>query len=350
MSEQAATTPRRALVLSGGGGRGAYQAGVWDFLDQRGWRPDIVVGTSIGAVNGAAIAGGFTPQELRDLWRTMITENVQILSPDLPVFERVALRVLLKELLTSEPAGSLEPDMAVTFDAHIDRVGWAAGQAVHNFFDRGNLLDNHRWQALLQATLPWKRLNEPDAPRLGAVATDFQSGAPRVFWNREAPGGRAHLCPTGGLDVRHVMASCSIPGIYPSLALIEVDGRPYWDGAVVANTPLGPALDAGATEAVVVLMTPWYEASEDCGTAPEPSQPTLGQTFERVLDWALLASFRSELRAWRRQGLPEPIVVAPQALMPLPRIIDYEPAVHQALFDQGFADAQRAFGGEQVKG
>ena len=50
------STPRRALVLSGGGGRGAYHVGVLRFLEEHEWEPDIIVGTSIGAVSGAAIA------------------------------------------------------------------------------------------------------------------------------------------------------------------------------------------------------------------------------------------------------------------------------------------------------
>ncbi len=192
--------PRRALVLSGGGGRGAYQVGVYQYLVSRGWIPDIVVGTSIGSVNGAAIAGGLAPDRLRSLWESMITENVQILSPDLPPLERVALRVLLKEVLTSEPSGSLEPDFGISakIAAEIDHVGWAAGRAVRGFFAQGNLLDNSRWRHLLQATLPWDGLNRPDAPLMGAVATDYQSGAMRVFWNHTPPPGRAHLCPDGG--------------------------------------------------------------------------------------------------------------------------------------------------------
>jgi len=50
----------RALVLSGGGGRGAYHVGVLRFLEEHEWSPDVIVGTSIGAVNGAAIASGHT--------------------------------------------------------------------------------------------------------------------------------------------------------------------------------------------------------------------------------------------------------------------------------------------------
>src|ERR1700688_3943573 len=58
---------RVALVLSGGGMFGAWQAGAWRALASR-LRPDLVVGASAGALNGYAIAGGATPDELRQFW------------------------------------------------------------------------------------------------------------------------------------------------------------------------------------------------------------------------------------------------------------------------------------------
>ena len=68
---------RRALVLSGGGGRGAYHVGALRFLEENEWFPDIVVGTSIGAVNGAALASGHNAHSLWALWRRLQTKDVQ---------------------------------------------------------------------------------------------------------------------------------------------------------------------------------------------------------------------------------------------------------------------------------
>src|SRR4051794_26558392 len=61
------TMSTKALVLSAGGMFGAYQAGAWEVLAGI-FQPDIVVGASIGSLNGWAIAGGCTPQELIDRW------------------------------------------------------------------------------------------------------------------------------------------------------------------------------------------------------------------------------------------------------------------------------------------
>jgi predicted acylesterase/phospholipase RssA len=59
----------RALALSGGAAFGAYQAGVWRALVERGWRPDTVVGVSIGAVNAWMLSRGATPNEMAAAWR-----------------------------------------------------------------------------------------------------------------------------------------------------------------------------------------------------------------------------------------------------------------------------------------
>ena len=59
---------RRALVLSGGRGRGAYHVGVLACLEQLGWQPDMIVGTSIGAVNAVALGSGINVDGLRERW------------------------------------------------------------------------------------------------------------------------------------------------------------------------------------------------------------------------------------------------------------------------------------------
>jgi predicted acylesterase/phospholipase RssA len=64
----------RALVLSGGGGFGAYRVGAWRALVESGWRPDVVLGTSIGAVNAFLISRGVEAEELRRIWTELPAE------------------------------------------------------------------------------------------------------------------------------------------------------------------------------------------------------------------------------------------------------------------------------------
>ena len=61
---------KKALILSGGGARGAFQVGVWKYLREINWTPDLICGTSIGAINAAAIGSGMSVERLANLWRT----------------------------------------------------------------------------------------------------------------------------------------------------------------------------------------------------------------------------------------------------------------------------------------
>src|SRR4051812_9465990 len=101
---------KKALVLSGGGGRGAYHIGVIEHLVACGWMedgigPDIIAGTSIGAINAAALASGLKVADLKQRWLAMHTEEVHRLSGDLPAVTRPLLRFLLRSVLTSEAHG-----------------------------------------------------------------------------------------------------------------------------------------------------------------------------------------------------------------------------------------------------
>ena len=58
---------KRILVLSGGGGRGAYQIGVLEYLEEVGWPPDVIIGSSVGAVNAAALGSGVSVRGLKRL-------------------------------------------------------------------------------------------------------------------------------------------------------------------------------------------------------------------------------------------------------------------------------------------
>src|SRR6185503_1202726 len=83
---------KRALVLSGGGGRGAYHVGVYKYLEEHGLTPNVVVGTSIGAVNGAMIVSGLKAADLEREWRSLTTDQIHRLRFNpLEYFERPSL-------------------------------------------------------------------------------------------------------------------------------------------------------------------------------------------------------------------------------------------------------------------
>jgi NTE family protein len=327
---------KRALVLSGGGGRGAYHVGVLRFLEEHEWFPDIVAGTSIGAVNGAAIASGHNSRSLRALWQRLRTQDVQ------------------KTNLN---------------------------------FSRNFLLDTAPLQKTLQEQgwVDFERINNPEkaAVHLRITATEVITGHLHVFGNSN------DVYPSRmekeALELKHIIASCSIPIVYPAT---ELRDSLFWDGATVANTPLGPAIDAGAEEIVVVIMTPWEEDEAETTKQPPTNLLTAAST---TLEWALLASFQADLKMFRRVNelvqlqienarlraanallqsqlrgegldfvdedgdgipdilqdkyhqLPEPIIIAPRKPIPVEQIITYKREGHEQLFKLGYEDARRAW-------
>ena len=335
-------TRKRALVLSGGGGRGAYHVGVLRFLEEHEWFPDIVVGTSIGAVNGAAIASGHRAHSLWALWQRLRTRDVQ----------RPNINPLTGSfLLDTQPLRET-----------LQKDGW-----VH--FDR---------------------INSPEAQvHLRVTATEVTTGRLHVFGNSHDIYPSKMRRERIGLD--HIIASCSIPVVYPTT---QLNDSVYWDGATVANTPLGPAIDAGAEEIIIVIMTPWENEETAVSESNVTPPRNLLSAASTTLEWALLASFQSDLKTFRhinallrlqvenarlraankmlqshisgnelpleqfedKDGdgipdilqekhhiLPEPIIVAPRQPIPVERIIRYTREGHEQLHRMGYEDAQTAW-------
>jgi NTE family protein len=362
---------KKALILSGGGGRGAYHIGVIEELVRQGWiedgkGPDIIAGTSIGAINAAALASGLTVNQLKRRWLAMHTEEVHRLSSDLPAVTRPLMRFLLRSVLTSDAHGGAratlpEEDRNLSVQGLFSRL-----TTLFHARPFRSLLDTAPWRATLGDWMDFDRINSPAAPALLLAATELQSGALRVFCNRPLNG---RSPDTIVLD--HLMASSSIPIIYP---WTEIGDGKYWDGAVLANTPLEPVIDLAQDQPldiVVVLMTPWNVDPDILRAQTKQMPQDLVQALSLTLDWALLASYRvafealnhrNELveaaskleRAAQQTGdssllmampilhpVAMPTVIAPQELMPLEWIIDYEEANHLVLFEQGKADAKR---------
>lgn len=321
--------PKRALVLSGGGGRGAYHVGVLRFLEEHEWFPDVVVGTSIGAVNGAALASGHNSRSLWALWRRLRTKDVQ--KPNWNPFTAVSL------LDTAPLRQTLLNDGWVDFN----RINSAEEAAVH----------------------------------LRITATEIATGLLHVFGNS--------LDKKIEITVEHILSSCSIPLIYPHTNLGTTK---YWDGAVVANTPLSAAIATGAEEIFVVIMTPIKQTGNTNNIPSLPaSLPTnLYEAASMTLEWALLASFQADMKMFSlinnlaairdeldkiRADYPEiveqymedvnnfvganvkqaykklkyPIIICPEDFIPVEQIVSYTEEWHEKLYQMGYNDMKRAW-------
>ena len=183
-----------AFVLSGGASHGAIQVGMLEALYERGIEPDVIVGTSAGAVNGAFIASRpqavETARELGKVW-------------------------------TGLRRGQVFP---------VDPVTGALG-----FLGaRNHLVPGSGLRQLVQAHMTVERLEQTALP-LHVIATDVLRGE--------------EVRLSKGPLIDAVMASAAIPGVLPA---IDWDGRQLLDGGVTNNAPISHALDLGASEIYVL--------------------------------------------------------------------------------------------------
>lgn len=182
-----------AFVLGGGGVLGAAEVGMLRALFEHGVRPDLIVGTSVGAINGALVAADPTPDgadRLRGLWEELTSHGVFAGS----VLSRV--RSLVRTGTHAHPREPL--------------------------------------RELLTAHLPVRTFAELEIP-FQCVAASIERAAERWF--------------TDGAVVDAVLASCAVPGLLPP---VELDGEHYLDGGLVHSIPVGRAVSLGA-ETIYVL-------------------------------------------------------------------------------------------------
>lgn len=227
-----------ALVLQGGGALGSYQAGVFEALVDAQVEIDWVAGISIGAVNAAIIAGN-PPERRLERLRAFWDKATSAL-PSFPIFPQDQVREFVHEwsagavLLGGVPgffAPRPVPPMFAT----------PGTPEALSFYDSSPLA------ATLDSLIDWDLLNT-GAVRLSVGAVDIESGNFRYFDTS-----------TERLDARHVMASGALP---PGLPPIEIDGRWYWDGGIVSNTPLTHVMDHQDTPMLVFQVDLFSSAAE----------------------------------------------------------------------------------------
>jgi NTE family protein len=217
MSGQAdAPKPTIALILQGGGALGAYHVGALEAMQDAGYAPDWVAGISIGAFNAAIIAGN--PPERRIDRLNTFWEAIS--RPD-AVFEWVR---------------EVEPKLANTISyweaIFLGQPGFFTPRYLNpNLAPPGtpaaiSYCDTSPVRATLASVVDFGFLNAGET-RISLGATDVESGNLVFFSNKGTQ-------PTT-LTAEHVMASGSLPPGFPPVA---IDGRQYWDGACVSNTPL----------------------------------------------------------------------------------------------------------------
>ncbi|UVO55449.1 patatin-like phospholipase family protein [Sphingomonas sp. SUN039] len=225
-----------ALVLQGGGALGSYQAGVYQALDAANIAVDQVAGISIGAVNAALIAGN--PPELRVKALRTFWDRMSAALPTFPIWGGDLGREWLHEASAMFVAafgvpGFFKPNMLPP------AMAWPGSMQALSLYDSGQLAKT------LDDLVDWDLLNDgPVGCAVGAV--EIESGNFHYFDNRKER-----------LDARHIMASGALP---PGLPPIEIDGKLWWDGGLVSNTPLSHVLDTQDAE-LLVFQVDLFSAS-----------------------------------------------------------------------------------------
>lgn len=226
-----------ALVFQGGGALGSYQAGVFEALVDRGIAIDRIAGISIGAVNAAIIAGN--PPERRVERLRAFWDLATSALPSFPIWHDERIREWLHEwsagfVATAGVPGFFSPRPLAPFFA-------APGTPeALSFYDSSALADT------LNRLVDWDLLN--DGPiHLSVGAVDVERGNFFYFDNRKQR-----------LDARHVMASGALP---PGLPPVEIDGRLWWDGGIVSNTPLTDVLETQSSDLLVFQVDLFPAAS-----------------------------------------------------------------------------------------
>ena len=198
--------------------RGAAEIGMLAALLERGIRPDLVVGTSVGAVNGAAVASNPTPATLDRLI----------------------------EAWTSPEAARIYGDGVLH-------------QARRAFQSHTHINSPEPLRGLLEQFIgPDTRFEELDVP-FAAVSACIERAAEHVF--------------TTGPVIPAVIASTAVPGLFPAA---EIGGEHFVDGGVVNSIPISPAVDAGAREIYVLQVG----VVEQPLTAPHTPIETARVAFE----------------------------------------------------------------------
>ncbi len=212
-----------ALVLQGGGALGSYQAGVYEELIALDVELDWVAGISIGAVNAAIIAGNKRSEcvgKLQTFWNQVSGWLPDVLPLPGAEFRELAHLWAAGAVSTWGVPGFFKPRILNPFLAP------EGSDAAISYYDTTPLIKT------LDKLIDWDRLNHGNV-RLSMGAVDVESGNFVYFDNRDPEW-------KGRIDARHVLASGALP---PGFAPVQIDGRHYWDGGLVSNTPLQHILD-----------------------------------------------------------------------------------------------------------
>jgi NTE family protein len=236
------------LVLQGGGALGAYQAGVYQALHEHALMPDWIVGTSIGAINAALIAGNqpaFRVRRVKSFWDRVAHPDGVDMAKVNDFQRRIQIRLNSMDTLVRGVPGFFTPRLCSIF-----AMGLPVPPEEASFYETAPL------NATLRELVDFDYLNSAAPARLTMTAVKVTTGNLDHFDSRHM-----HLGPD------HVRASGSLP---PGFAPVRIGGELYWDGGVYSNTPLESVLaEPPLGDILCFLVDLWSPAGTEPTTLDE---------------------------------------------------------------------------------
>lgn len=229
------------LILQGGGALGAYQAGVYQQLHEKDVTVDWVIGTSIGAINSALIAGN--PPELRVAQLKAFWDSLAPWAPSMSNWWG-AFSPLSNLTHSMNTLGTLMNGVDGFFKP---RVGASSDINTEVPLKEMGFYDTSPLKTTLEKYIDFDYLNNGKT-RISVCAVDIDTGQSVVFDSKN-----------GKILPEHIMASGALPPGFPP---IEIEGKAYWDGGIYSNSPLTVFLGDGVDRDALCFMVDLWDPSE----------------------------------------------------------------------------------------
>lgn len=245
LEAQTCRPARTALVLSGGGAKGFAHIGVLQVLDSVGVRPDLVVGTSMGAIVGALYASGYTGKQIDSLFRALpLTELIRGYEPRIPE----SLRPYPPLAVLEQGRNRLVLQTSTVREEQVNAV-------VNALMLQGNLAARGDFDSL---PIPFR-----------AVATDLVT--------------RDEVVLGSGDLAEAVRASFALPLVFKP---VVIGGRTLTDGGMTENVPVGAARRAGATRVIMSVL--------DQSNLPDADYDAPATMLGKLLDFLVVGAPAAE--------------------------------------------------------
>jgi len=282
------------LVLQGGGALGAYQAGVYQALQEVGIEPDWVIGTSIGAINASLIAGNppeMRLERLREFWLRVRQKPFAQMLGTAPFLGPIAANVLT---ISAGVRGFFEPNP------------WAfAGMQAPIGAELAGYYSTRPLERTLEKLTDENLLNAGQ-PRLTVGAANLKTAEMHYFDSRDTP-----------LTVKHIMASGALPPAFPAVCIGD---DLYWDGGILSNTPVEAVFDDYPRRSGLVFAVHLWSPN-----GPDPK--SIGEVMARQKD--LQYSSRAASHIARQKQIHKLRHVINDLVEKLPEEMRKMPDVHE---------------------